>query len=143
MISAVVDGLIERAPFNISNFMISWSFEFFDVSRASFLLDTPSDAVLQIVNPQGPAFRLVLENNNEELVAVREFDFQSVISWHCNLSKLVSVSTVINLDPDSGSSGEHVFRIFCYIDIFARIVNLEKTDSVVEVSVVHANSLIV
>lgn len=143
MVGAKVDSLIEWTPFDISNFVVSWSFKFFDVSRASFFLDTPSDAVLQIVNSQFPFFGLVLENNDEVLVAVGELNFQSIVSRDCNLSKLISVNAVVNFDSNSGCGGKHIFRILCHIYIFARIVNLEKSNSIVKVSVVHANSLIV
>jgi len=143
MVGAEVDSLIEWTPFNISNFVVSWSFEFFDISRASLFLDTPSDAVLQIVNSQFPFFGLVLENNDEVLVAVGELHFQSIVSRYCNLSKLISVNAVVNFDSNSGCCGKHIFRILCHIYIFARIVNLEKSNSIVKVSVVHANSLIV
>ena len=144
LIGAVVKSLIKRAPLHIFQLMVSRGLEFLDEGwRSALLLHTPSEAFFEIVNSAPPIFILILENNSKVFVTVRALNFQSVVSWHSDLSQLVAIATVVNFDTDGGGCGEQVFGIFRHINALARVVDLEKSNSVVEVSVVHANCLII
>lgn len=64
-------------------------------------------------------------------------------SLHFQLGLLFSIHDVKDLDADSSGCCEQVFGILGDINRLARVLNLESTDSLEHVSIVHANSLIV
>ena len=103
-ISAIVEDLVKCSPFHVSDFMISWSFDFLNKLWTSFF-DAPAQAIFQIIDSHRGLSRCVLKDNSKIFVTIRELDLGGNNTWNMNFSQLVSILAIKNFDTDSCGSG--------------------------------------
>jgi hypothetical protein len=101
------------------------------------------EGILDVENSDEGVTMLILINDQELFVGVRELNLLGLDSWHCQLSEKITVCCVIDLYSLSSGSGEKHFRILSHVDTLAGVVDLEETDSLEILGFIHTHGLVI
>lgn len=115
LIGAIVDSLIESAPLDVVNDMVSWSLDFLIELWCSFAL-TPLQCVLNMVDSHGALSISILEHNYKHLIAEGELDLLGDNTWRLDLGQMISVLAVKDLDSLGSGGGKQILAVLGHIN---------------------------
>lgn len=128
-ICAIIYCLIQLSPFHIINIMIFWSIYSLKMFRGSFWLFSELQRIFKSENSNLTFFGSIFINNSKILITVWKLNLFDDDTRDSNLSNLISVWSIKDLNTLCSCCGKQIFRVLGDINWLAWIINLEKTNS--------------
>jgi hypothetical protein len=128
-ICAIINCLIQWSPFHVVNIVIFRCINSLKMFRCSFCLFSKLQSIFESENSNLTFFLGIFINNSKIFIAVRELNLFDDDTWDSNLSNLISIWSIKDLNTLSSCCCKQIFWVLGNINRLAWVIYLEKTDS--------------